>query len=64
MDTNTALHYLKKDLYAVEHARKGWLLATYKGQGIGWLKNLGDRINNYLPAEYRILMNIEKGRTE
>ncbi|MBK8887783.1 MAG: hypothetical protein IPN46_15080 [Saprospiraceae bacterium] len=30
MDTNTALKYLKKDLYAVEHARKGWLLATYK----------------------------------
>lgn len=62
MDLDQALHFLKKDLSNVENAQKGWNLATYKGQGIGWFKNIGDRINNYLPAEYRILMDINKIR--
>lgn len=53
-----ALFYLKRELPAINSAKKSWLLATYEGNGIGWLKNLGNRINNYLPAEYRILMKI------
>jgi 16S rRNA C967 or C1407 C5-methylase (RsmB/RsmF family)/NOL1/NOP2/fmu family ribosome biogenesis protein len=34
---------------------KGWCLATYKGQALGWLKNLGKRWNNYYPKELRLL---------
>lgn len=54
-----ALRYLKRELNEVDSPHKSWVLATYNGLGIGWLKNLGNRINNYLPAEYRILMKIE-----
>jgi NOL1/NOP2/fmu family ribosome biogenesis protein len=54
-----ALRYLKRELNEVDSPHKSWVLATYHGLGIGWLKNLGNRINNYLPAEYRILMKID-----
>ncbi len=55
---NEALLYLKRELTTINSDKKSWLLATFEGNGIGWLKNLGNRINNYLPAEYRILMKI------
>ncbi|MBK9734929.1 MAG: hypothetical protein IPO92_08170 [Saprospiraceae bacterium] len=54
-----ALLFLKKDLNSVEDADKSWVLMTYKGNGLGWIKNLGNRINNYLPNENKILMNID-----
>lgn len=54
-----ALHYLKRELNSIDSPHKSWILATYQGLGIGWLKNLGNRINNYLPSEYRILMKID-----
>ncbi|MBL0099800.1 MAG: hypothetical protein IPP49_06860 [Saprospiraceae bacterium] len=53
-----ALLYLKRELSSIECGEKGWQIATFNGLGLGWLKNLGNRINNYLPAEYRILMDI------
>ncbi|MFZ1751887.1 MAG: hypothetical protein WAU01_16945, partial [Saprospiraceae bacterium] len=54
-----ALHYLKKQLTHIECPTKGWLLMTYNGLGLGWAKNIGDRINNYLPADYKIHMEID-----
>ncbi|MDG5767516.1 hypothetical protein QA596_08585 [Balneolales bacterium ANBcel1] len=32
----------------------GWQLATYHGLPLGWLKNIGSRLNNYHPMEWRI----------
>ncbi len=34
----------------------GWALATHKGASLGWMKLLPNRINNYYPKEWRILM--------
>jgi NOL1/NOP2/fmu family ribosome biogenesis protein len=28
---------------------------TFNGFGFGWIKHLGNRLNNYLPNEFRIL---------
>lgn len=36
---------------------KGWHLAQFCGIGLGWLKVLPNRINNYYPSEWRILKN-------
>ncbi len=55
---NEALHYLKRETFAVD-APKGWLVARHNGLALGWLKNLGNRFNNYLPNEWRIRMEIE-----
>jgi NOL1/NOP2/sun family putative RNA methylase len=53
-----ALQYLKRSLPAIDSSQKSWTLATYEGNGLGLMKNLGHRINNYLPQEYRIHMEI------
>lgn len=50
-----ALLYLKRRDFAVDEAKKGWVLATYQNIGLGWLKILPNRINNYYPQEWRIL---------
>lgn len=49
-----AIKFLKKELNTIEGI-KGWNLMTYQGFGLGWIKHLGNRINNYLPSEFRIL---------
>jgi 16S rRNA C967 or C1407 C5-methylase (RsmB/RsmF family)/NOL1/NOP2/fmu family ribosome biogenesis protein len=49
-----AIQYLKKELQNIE-GNKGWNLVSYQGFGIGWIKHLGNRLNNYLPGEFRIL---------
>jgi hypothetical protein len=36
----------------------GWILVTYKGVNLGFIKNIGKRINNYFPVEWRIRMNM------
>jgi len=50
-----ALDFLrKKDIKTPVPAQKGWYLATYNGLGLGWLKALPNRWNNYYPAPWRI----------
>jgi len=53
-----ALLYLKRDNLVVKNGPTGWNLTTYNNVNLGFLKNLGNRINNYYPVEWRIRMNI------
>lgn len=53
-----ALLFLKKDNIEVDSTASGWALATYKGLNLGWLKVIGNRVNNYYPAEWRIKMDL------
>ncbi|MDR3246279.1 MAG: rRNA cytosine-C5-methyltransferase [Prevotellaceae bacterium] len=56
VDKITALKFLKKEtLTAPPGAEKGYLLLTYKGTPLGWVKNIGSRCNNLLPPNRRIL---------
>lgn len=49
-----ALSYLRKqDIKPV--APQGWCMITHQGLGLGWIKNLPNRLNNYYPSEWRIL---------
>jgi NOL1/NOP2/sun family putative RNA methylase len=59
LSENQALRFLKKENFEFEAGKDGWLLVTYGGLGLGWIKKIGDRINNYLPTEWRIRMDIE-----
>ncbi len=54
-----ALAYLNKSLQKIDDPKQGWVLASYDGLNLGWLKNLGNRINNYYPVENRIRMKID-----
>lgn len=57
LPANEALLFLKKENIVLD-APKGWLLITHQGLGLGWVKGLGNRINNYLPKDWRIRMEI------
>ena len=59
LDEKQALLFLKKENFDFEVAAEGWALVTYKGLGLGWIKKIGNRFNNYLPTEWRIRMEIE-----
>ncbi|RYU94768.1 methyltransferase RsmF C-terminal domain-like protein [Emticicia agri] len=55
-----ALKFLKRENLGVDLSEqpKGWLLARYQGLNLGFMKVIGNRINNYLPKEWRIRMEI------
>lgn len=50
-----AVRYLQREPIEIDCPAKGWFLLRYEGQSLGWIKNLGNRINNYYPSHYRIL---------
>jgi 16S rRNA C967 or C1407 C5-methylase (RsmB/RsmF family)/NOL1/NOP2/fmu family ribosome biogenesis protein len=52
-----ALRFLKREDIGIE-AEKGWLVVRYNGLGLGWIKSLGNRLNNYLPKNWRIRMEL------
>jgi 16S rRNA C967 or C1407 C5-methylase (RsmB/RsmF family)/NOL1/NOP2/fmu family ribosome biogenesis protein len=54
LDKEQALQYLRRKDISVE-ATKGWNLVHFCGLPLGWVKVLPNRINNYYPAEWRIL---------
>jgi 16S rRNA C967 or C1407 C5-methylase (RsmB/RsmF family)/NOL1/NOP2/fmu family ribosome biogenesis protein len=53
-----AVGYLRRDPLPGTDLSPGWVLVTYKGVNLGFIKNIGRRINNYFPVEWRIRMNM------
>jgi 16S rRNA C967 or C1407 C5-methylase (RsmB/RsmF family)/NOL1/NOP2/fmu family ribosome biogenesis protein len=53
-----ALSYLRRDNFILPEVRKGWNIVTYKETNLGFIKNIGNRVNNYYPVELRIRMNL------
>jgi 16S rRNA C967 or C1407 C5-methylase (RsmB/RsmF family)/NOL1/NOP2/fmu family ribosome biogenesis protein len=53
-----ALQFLNKTMYSISDPTKGWVVVTYQNQALGWIKNIGNRINNYYPNEWKIRMSI------
>ena len=59
VDKVQALKFLKKEDVALDVDGRSWHLIQYKGLGLGWVKVLDNRINNYLPKGLRIIMPID-----
>ncbi len=57
-DKEQALRFLKKEDAQLPVTDKGWFMVCYEGMGLGWVKSLGNRYNNYLPKHWRIRMDI------
>jgi len=51
-----ALSYLRKEEMVLDMEEEGWVMVTYEGLPLGWIKNIGNRINNYYPKDWRIRM--------
>jgi 16S rRNA (cytosine1407-C5)-methyltransferase len=56
LDYATAISYLRHEAMATlpETTPRGFVLATYGGLPLGFMKNLGNRANNLYPQEWRI----------
>lgn len=54
-----ALKFLHKDALVLTDAPMGYVVVTYGGLALGFVKNLGNRANNLHPAGRRILMSVE-----
>jgi len=51
-----ALSYLRCETIRIDSETRGWVLVTYQHLPLGWVKILDNRVNNYYPKDYRILM--------
>lgn len=50
-----AIHYLSRESVVLPYGTpKGFILITFKGLPLGFIKNHGNRANNLYPQEYRI----------
>jgi 16S rRNA C967 or C1407 C5-methylase (RsmB/RsmF family)/NOL1/NOP2/fmu family ribosome biogenesis protein len=58
LDYEAAIQYLKRKDFSPSAKKKGWMLVTYQGCNLGWVKVLANRINNYYPKELRILKDL------
>lgn len=54
VDEKTALEFLRGNDPNLDLDSKGIRLLTYKDFGLGWIKFLGNRSNNYYPKPWRI----------
>jgi NOL1/NOP2/fmu family ribosome biogenesis protein len=57
LSLNDAISYLRRDNFIVSDIPKGWNIMTYSGINLGFIKNLGNRVNNYFPVEWRIRLD-------
>lgn len=56
LEEKDAIDFLRKQDISLEGIPEGWILLTYQQNPLGWIKNLGNRTNNYYPKEWRIRM--------
>ncbi len=55
LDYNQAIAYLRKEAITLSlDAPRGFVLLTYKGHALGFGKNIGNRVNNLYPQEWKI----------
>jgi NOL1/NOP2/sun family putative RNA methylase len=53
VDKTKALNFLSKQTQTYKEP-KGWYLIKYLNQGLGFIKQLENRCNNYFPSEWRL----------
>lgn len=58
LSKDNAIRYLQRKEFSLSDAPRGWALAGYEGNALGWMNILPGRINNYYPKELRILKDI------
>ena len=56
VDLTSSLHFLRKEDFKIEAIQKGFALITHLQHPLGFINFLGNRFNNYYPANWRIRM--------
>lgn len=55
VDYATAIAYLRREAITLDDVPRGYVIVSYGGKPLGFVKNLGNRANNLYPQEWRIL---------
>jgi NOL1/NOP2/fmu family ribosome biogenesis protein len=55
LDLQQANAYLRGEAIAVQ-AVSGWQRVAFEACVLGWVKVIGNRVNNYYPKEWRVKM--------
>jgi 16S rRNA C967 or C1407 C5-methylase (RsmB/RsmF family)/NOL1/NOP2/fmu family ribosome biogenesis protein len=58
LDKTQAIAYLRRDNLRVDDRKKGFALITFRGNLLGWVNVLDQRINNLYPSSWRIRMSV------
>ena len=58
LSKDEAVKFLQREPLVFKDSPKGYLLLTYMGLGLGFVKNLGNRSNSLLPMSRRILKRL------
>jgi 16S rRNA C967 or C1407 C5-methylase (RsmB/RsmF family)/NOL1/NOP2/fmu family ribosome biogenesis protein len=58
LELEQALRYLRKEDINLGTNGKDWVLLQYQNTPLGWAKQIGNRMNNYFPKEWRIRMEL------
>ena len=58
LDENQTIKFLKGDTLTDINAPKSWNVVRFEGVALGFIKSIGNRINNYYPKDWRIRMRI------
>lgn len=59
LSLDDALHYLRREAITLPaDTPRGFIVVTYQGLPLGFVKNIGNRANNLYPQEWRIKQNI------
>ena len=55
LDGKDALRFIAREKLDPALFPKGWCGVRYDGVPLGWVKNLGDRVNGYFPKRWRLM---------
>jgi 16S rRNA C967 or C1407 C5-methylase (RsmB/RsmF family)/NOL1/NOP2/fmu family ribosome biogenesis protein len=64
INLSEALKFMRRDNFMLHDAVMGWNIVTYKGINLGFVNNIGNRVNNYFPVEWRIRMDLPEAGKE
>jgi len=56
--------FLGRGQFAAEKSQTGWNIVRYAGVNLGLINNIGHRINNYYPMDWRIRMDPRKNQDD
>jgi len=56
LNLEQAIAYLRKENLLVGEGQRGFALVTFNGNYLGWINQLGTRVNNLYPSSWRIRM--------
>ncbi len=56
LNMEQSLDYLRRNEWSGPSLKKGWIAVRFDDAILGWVKGVGNRVNNYYPKEWRIRM--------